>query len=60
MAQMSSSNKNHGSLNASCPVCGDDTTNGVESRYRGDSYDLCSIDCKEEFESNPDEYQKDG
>lgn len=60
MAQMASDNKNHGVLNASCPVCDSDFTNGLTSRYQGTSYELCSIECKVEFESDPSEYQKDG
>lgn len=60
MAMMSANNKDHGALNASCPVCGSEFTNGLEQRYQGDSYDLCSIDCRVAFEEDPDEYIKDG
>lgn len=60
MAMMSSNNKNHGALNASCPVCGSDFTNGLEERYRGDSYEMCGIDCLVKFQDDPDEYAKDG
>ena len=60
MAMMSANNKNHGALNASCPVCGSEFTNGVSERHQGDSYDLCGIDCLVEFQENPGDYVKDG
>lgn len=60
MALMSSDNKNHGALNASCPVCGSDSTNGLTSRYQGTSYELCDVECFTKFDENPNEYVKDG
>lgn len=60
MAMMSSDNKNHGALNASCPVCDSDFTNGLTSRYQGTSYELCDVECFEEFNSDPEAYVKDG
>lgn len=60
MAMMSSDNKNHGALNASCPVCGSDFTNGLTLRHQGTSYETCDVECRVEFESDPDSYAKDG
>lgn len=60
MAMNAANNKDHGALNASCPVCGSDNTNGLTLRHSGDSYEVCDVECREEFESNPDEYSKDG
>lgn len=60
MAQMASDNKSHGSLNANCPVCDSDFTNGLTSRHQGTAYDLCSIECKQKFDADPSDYQKDG
>lgn len=60
MAMMSSNNKNHGALNASCPVCGSDFTNGLSERHQGDSYEMCSIECRSEFLEDPASYVKDG
>lgn len=60
MAMMSSNNKNHGALNASCPVCGSDFTNGLSARYQGDSYQMCSIECRVQFDDDPASYVKDG
>lgn len=60
MAMMSSNNKDHGALNATCPVCGSDLTNGLEERHQGDSYQMCDIDCLTEFQEKPGDYVKDG
>lgn len=60
MAMMSSDNKEGGALNAGCPVCGSDFTNGLTVRYQGTSYELCDIECRTEFEDDPESYMKDG
>lgn len=60
MAMMSSDNKNHHALNASCPVCQSDFTNGLTARYQGTSYELCGVECWEKFNSDSAEYVKDG
>lgn len=60
MAMMSSDNKNHGALNAACPVCGSDFTNGLTARYQGTSYEMCSVECFDEFNEDPEEHVKDG
>lgn len=60
MAMMSSNNKEHGALNAKCPVCGSDNTNGLGEQHGGDRYQMCDIECLMEFRENPDSYTKDG
>ena len=55
---------------ATCPVCdrdveaqnpsetdyGDQEFAPAQAEYEGESYRFCSEDCKQRFESDPDEY----
>ena len=41
------------------PVCGmevDERSAEEKSTYQGQTYYFCSSDCREEFDSSPDEY----
>lgn len=42
------------------PVCGrdvDPTSTEVQSEHDGEMYYFCSLDCREEFEENTEEYR---
>jgi YHS domain-containing protein len=43
------------------PVCGMDVDEKVQDQaeYEGQTYYFCSRDCKEEFESSPEDYVGD-
>ena len=41
------------------PVCGmtvEEADAAATAEYRGKTYYFCSVDCKEEFEENPEDY----
>ncbi len=41
------------------PVCGmtiEEADAAATSEYRGRTYYFCSVDCKEEFDQNPEDY----
>jgi YHS domain-containing protein len=44
------------------PVCGmmvDEDTAPAKSEYKGKTYYFCSLDCKEEFDADPESYVED-
>jgi Cu+-exporting ATPase len=45
------------------PVCGMEVTYDTaqaRSEYNGQTYYFCSIDCKEQFDRNPEKYVRQG
>jgi Cu+-exporting ATPase len=44
------------------PVCGMELEPGqvvAESRYQGKTYSFCSVECKRQFDENPEAYVSD-